>query len=407
MNSISMYNKMLQGLRNACEYVGIKYTLEELNAALNEAQNTNNPKLIMKYIQHIDSFWEDTKSKAIRTLQNALWLEIMPDTYTFTPMFTTLTCDDLLTVMKKLGDSRIQTFIFKHHPNQLLSNYSLPDLLRFLSAYYNDSFAMMCYTYTSDSQDNLLNFLNIVSIHVILMVLDEKSIAIHSSISLTTIFCKMRDYIKLTPEINLDSSLTACGYIREIEQKLMGKVIPPEIYNLCCKYVNYKSKLMCIATTVVRKTITNLSIEDLYLLFDKKLVSEVDIKKYVIVELKKRIWSHMNSIKTTTEEIKHWENNCNAKMHVPGRDWMDKSDEAYVRSLKTHIGAITNIYGKLEQRVNKLILLQNYLKSLQNVLYEMETWIHKQELQKQTEKYEKMIANLTSRYLKLDWTTFT
>ena len=390
-----MLNKMINGFKQVCSTVGISYTLDDLNDALELSQSTDDPKHIMKFVEHIHSFWANDKPIAIKSVKNAFWKEEPSNHYIFTSLFKSLTSDDLLTLIRNIGNNTtIKVFIFKHHYKEILSHYQINDLLKLLSAHYSDPFALFIfYKFVGFMNWSILSrasFLNSISIHVTVMVLNENDIFKLSANQSMIIFQKMTKYIQSTPKHELRSILSAHGYIREIQYNL-SKIIPDSIYNLIIQYVNYQKMYCCISKNIIQKTVQLLSNEDLYFVFSNHLVSSIELK-CILMELKRRKKNKRTDLETQQRQISIDQNQCDAVMHVPSRSVFDNTDELYINRLKNHIHKINGKYSDLIKDIRFSNVLQTELNYLTDAIQEIETAYNAEQAQQKIAELEKKLS---------------
>eukprot|EP01083_Nonionella_stella_P007002 20277_1 len=299
------------------------YSLSQLERDIQTVKKLKtNPKPIMKYVKglHRDTtgnrFMADDKPQAIMALRNLFWKR-QNDDYQFTPLIEYLPADGLSEVVRNIGDTHVDKYIFEGCHDPILSCYPRNDLIALLSAHYSDNFAHYILNkfdpYLECPLKERMCFLECVSTDVVVTIYDQQK--------------------------HLHPKELLCFFRKMIQSRNVNK---------------YVSILPAIVSAICILGIKRLTLDELYFIYQNKLFPvDMDIKMFIgeLTRKNAKIVEDLNENKRLTEKYRNRINRC-----------IDSASPRHemVNKLRNHTASFKNQHEKLiaanpHQALNKTL----------------------------------------------------
>eukprot|EP01084_Bolivina_argentea_P254716 428286_1 len=210
--------------------MALRPDLTTLQQALDNVTDNDSSALI-PFINAINDFPNNDRATAATLLRSIFWTEKSSNTYDFTDRFKLLTATHLSIIIQKLGDQKIQNFIFIDNNKIILEHYPINDLIQLLGAFYSDRFAHFVFNqfkgnFLKSHLSFRVKYLQTVSVKAIIMIL--KTGGVGKSLSndeLIIITIKMKKYLisnRSTIEVTDNTWLDCQSISPEIIQLMIG-----------------------------------------------------------------------------------------------------------------------------------------------------------------------------------------
>mmetsp|Transcript_4704 Transcript_4704/g.4125 ORF Transcript_4704/g.4125 Transcript_4704/m.4125 type:complete len:398 (-) Transcript_4704:658-1851(-) len=395
---------MFQGIVNlgkrAIETVGLAYNLDQLMKAIEESHRTDDPKHILIFIKHIDSFWENDKIIAFNCIQNAFWSKSYEKKYLFTSLFHKLTANDLVTLLQKMNDEILIKFIFQEN-NTILSHYKLCDLLLLLNIYHSqyENFAWYIYDkyyrlkgFGEYDTSQRYPFLKCITFEASMVMLGdhENGIKCLNADELMVLFKKCKQYISSHRKHNIYHQMTLSGFIRE-STKGTDLIVAKCIYDLCETYLNHQQTVECIMVNALDANIKKMSVNDLCFMINGELIPILENQR-ILTELDRRKAIMVQELSTKYQLLSRRANECKGVMYSPQRSF-GADDNQYVKELQSHISGMTTRYAVLAGEMHSYTAIVENLNELNDAIIKMSNICNERHTKYQFDKYRQEMRN--------------
>eukprot|EP01084_Bolivina_argentea_P254551 427966_1 len=299
----------------------------------------------MPYVQNIKKIDKNDRPTATALIQSAFWTQTA-NRYQFTQRFYLLTADDLSILIKNVGDKKIARYIFADNYQEILSHYHRHDLIKLLSNFYSDAFALYVFEqFTNYLQCSILerqSFLQNISIAIMISVYKHNNIGQYFDVKeLIICFKKIKHYITSG---NNKGQINDCSVI-----------------------------LATITRQIIDQNIQLLNADDIYFIYINHLVTKIELTLFM-TELQHKILKMQKAVEDKDNLIIQYQYNIGTAIHKIS-EYPKLKENGKCPELANIKKELDNTQISLNQELNASIKLRkkhNYLHQIQQKILKSE-----------------------------------